>query len=452
MKPTNKFLVAALMSLFLCLVLESSARAQGFNEQFNSSTLDPAWQLIQYPGARVFGFSSPANHFSLIDHPGHLRYYLDPMTHADGFINGFQTTFSEHSCCNHDPGLELRRTFEGEEWTLESKVTYHMPFANGRHFGLRIYFGDGGPGTFFLVLDRTRDVNFNRSALYLVEKSGPALFDRTFHQFVQVDMGNITANTQWFRIERAGDVLTALWSDDGITWNTAWVHDLGNALDGLDQRVVITGLSWFVPAGSYADYDYVSVTPTNQPPVAISQNVTVSAGANCRANVSVDNGSFDPNGDPITISQSPAGPYPIGSTPVTLTVTDSKGASSQSTSTVTVVDNTPPAISSVSVDKPILGPPNHNMIDVIVSYSTSDNCDANAARVLSVTSNESIDGTGDGDTTPDWEVVDAHHVRLRAERAGTGSGRIYLITITCTDSAGNSSSRAVMVTVPKNQR
>src|SRR6185436_15090741 len=141
---------------------------------------------------------------------------------------------------------------------------------------------------------------------------------------------------------------------------------MGTQLDGLTQRVVITGLSWFNTGGSYADYDYVSVTPTNQPPVAISHNVTVSAGANCTANASVDNGSSDPDGDPITISQSPAGPYPIGGTPVTLTITDSNGASSQSTATVTVVDNTPPAVNSVSVDKSVLWPANHKMIDVRV--------------------------------------------------------------------------------------
>ena len=43
-----------------------------------------------------------------------------------------------------------------------------------------------------------------------------------------------------------------------------------------------------------------------------------------------------------------------------------------------------------------------------------------------------MDGTGDGDTSPDWEVIDAHHVLLRAERAGNGSGRIYTITVTVT--------------------
>jgi hypothetical protein len=64
-----------------------------------------------------------------------------------------------------------------------------------------------------------------------------------------------------------------------------------------------------------------------------------------------------------------------------------------------------------------------------------------------VTSNEPINGTGDGDTSPDWIVLDDHHVLLRGERAGNGNGRIYTITITCTDSGGNSSSEEVEVTV-----
>jgi len=47
-------------------------------------------------------------------------------------------------------------------------------------------------------------------------------------------------------------------------------------------------------------------------------------------------------------------------------------------------------------------------------------------------------------------VVDAHHVQLRAERLGTGSGRIYTITITCTNAAG-STSESVTVLVPHDQ-
>jgi hypothetical protein len=84
---------------------------------------------------------------------------------------------------------------------------------------------------------------------------------------------------------------------------------------------------------------------------------------------------------------------------------------------------------------------------VTVSYSVSDNC-AGGNCVLSVSSNEPINGQGDGDTAPDWEIVDAHHVRLRAERAGGGAGRIYTITVTCTDAAGHATVKTATVNVP----
>jgi len=53
--------------------------------------------------------------------------------------------------------------------------------------------------------------------------------------------------------------------------------------------------------------------------------------------------------------------------------------------------------------------------------------------------------------SPDWVIVDDHHVKLRAERAGSGDGRVYTILVTCTDGDGNSSSNSVEVTVPHNQ-
>jgi len=89
------------------------------------------------------------------------------------------------------------------------------------------------------------------------------------------------------------------------------------------------------------------------------------------------------------------------------------------------------------------------MVDITVNYSVTDNCGP-VTTSLSVSSNEPINGTGDGDTSPDWVVVDAQHVQLRAERAGGGDGRIYTITIAATDSAGNTSTQNVTVTVPHN--
>jgi hypothetical protein len=189
--------------------------------------------------------------------------------------------------------------------------------------------------------------------------------------------------------------------------------------------------------------------PPNHPPVAKAHDVTVSADSTCRASASINDGSFDPDGNPLTITQSPPGPYPLGVTPVVLTVMDPSGATSQASANVRVVDTTPPAVTGVSVSQASLWPPDHRMVDITVTYNASDNCSA-AACVLTVSSNQPVNGTGDGDTSPDWEIVDAHHVRLRAERAD-GGRRIYTVTVTCTDGAGNSTVKQTTVVVPANQ-
>jgi hypothetical protein len=175
--------------------------------------------------------------------------------------------------------------------------------------------------------------------------------------------------------------------------------------------------------------------------------VTVSAGANCSADASVDDGSFDPDaGDTITLSQKPPGPYPLGATPVTLTVTDNHGASSSCAATVMVMDTTPPTIGDVAVTPNVLWPPNNKMVEVIVNYTATDDC-GGVTNVLTVTSNEAPNGSG-----PDWVIEDSHHVQLRATRSRTGTGRVYSITVISTDNAGNSSTKPVTVTVPKNQK
>ena len=108
-----------------------------------------------------------------------------------------------------------------------------------------------------------------------------------------------------------------------------------------------------------------------------------------------------------------------------------------------------PVITDVSASPNMLWPPNHKMRDVLVKYLTSSNCPGRITNCqLSVTSNEPVEGTGDGNTSPDWIVIDNRHVSLRAERSGTGNGRIYTLTITCTDPYGNVATNSTTVTVP----
>jgi hypothetical protein len=245
-----------------------SPEPSGFAEEFASSTLDPAWEVVQFTGSRVYGYSSPANHYSLTDNPGRLRYYLDPMTHPEGFWRGFATAApGEISCCAHDPGIEIRRTVTGEYWLLESKVDFHMPYANGRSNELRVYFGDGNPGTLGVRMVLQRDVNQRGFHVQLREQTGSTILTLVVNEIASDVLGDGSPDepadeTYYVRIERAGSVITTSWSRNGVSWTPAWSHDAGTDLDGLGQTVVITGHSWFVPAGSYADWDYVRLTPT----------------------------------------------------------------------------------------------------------------------------------------------------------------------------------------------
>ena len=49
-----------------------------------------------------------------------------------------------------------------------------------------------------------------------------------------------------------------------------------------------------------------------------------------------------------------------------------------------------------------------------------------------------------GDDTLDFVIVDNHHVRLRVDDSGP-EGRIYTITVTAVDAAGNTSSSSITV-------
>jgi hypothetical protein len=103
-----------------------------------------------------------------------------------------------------------------------------------------------------------------------------------------------------------------------------------------------------------------------------------------------------------------------------------------------------PVISNVSASPNVLWPPNQKFVDVTIDYTETSTCPATCS--LSVTSNEPpVD-----DKTPEWIIVDAHHVQLRAERLGSGNGRIYTITITCTGPGGTATT-TVTVLVPHDQ-
>lgn len=88
--------------------------------------------------------------------------------------------------------------------------------------------------------------------------------------------------------------------------------------------------------------------------------------------------------------------------------------------------------------------------------SVSDNCDPNvgigSVVITSVSSDEPENAGGDGNTNDDILIAaDCKSVQLRAERMGSGNGRVYIITLKVTDTAGNVSTVTAKVRVPKSQ-
>ena len=193
----------------------------------------------------------------------------------------------------------------------------------------------------------------------------------------------------------------------------------------------------------------------NQPPIIsnVPAPITVEQAALAGTPVTVPLPTATDNCTVVTVASNAPAVFPLGTTTVTFTAKDGSGNTATATTTVTVVDTTPPTINSVAATPGTLWPVNHKMVPVAVTVDVTDICDAEpTCRIVSVTSNEPVNGLGDGNTAPDWAIVGDLAVTLRAERAGTLTDRVYSITVRCTDDSGNSAQRVVRVTVPHDQR
>jgi photosystem II stability/assembly factor-like uncharacterized protein len=115
------------------------------------------------------------------------------------------------------------------------------------------------------------------------------------------------------------------------------------------------------------------------------------------------------------------------------------------------METTPPVIAALTAAPAVLWPPNHEMVPVTISVDVSDNCDAAVAgscHIVAVTSNEPAGVEGSGKTAPDWAITGKLTLLLRGERSGNGTGRVYTVTVECTDGAGNHATRTTTVVVP----
>lgn len=97
-----------------------------------------------------------------------------------------------------------------------------------------------------------------------------------------------------------------------------------------------------------------------------------------------------------------------------------------------------------------LWPPNHKFVTVFVRGASDIDWDKLKTTITGVTQDEPLVSPGSGPFSPDaaWVPGYAKKVQLRAERDGTGDGRVYRLATTVKDGKGGSCTKTVRVAVP----
>lgn len=175
------------------------------------------------------------------------------------------------------------------------------------------------------------------------------------------------------------------------------------------------------------------------------------------------------SGAPVTLSGAD-GPAPTFDTPFVspggealvfeLVVTDNDPVNPLASSDEVVINvrnmNDPPTCGLAAANVDSLWPPNHKMESISIEGVMDDNSASNGIvlSITGVTQDEPVNGTGDGDTSPDAVVQHTppkDTVMIRSERAGGGNGRVYEIHFTASDGL-ESCSGSAKVGVPHGRK
>jgi hypothetical protein len=193
-------------------------------------------------------------------------------------------------------------------------------------------------------------------------------------------------------------------------------------------------------AGTLGRGGWLLAGVANLPPVAQCKDAPVSTDpGQCSASVDptmVDDGSFDPDGM-ITRDLVPSGPYPLGMTPVTLTVTDNDGATDSCEAQITVEDNEPPIV-QCNVGSGTIVPP-----DAPISFTAGalDNCAVQTGVTVVINGFDCFKFTKKGkriDKTGSCEVTIIGDDTINIlDSGGVGDNIVWDVTVT--DGSGNSS-------------
>ncbi|MFN0167969.1 MAG: hypothetical protein ACKV22_16210 [Bryobacteraceae bacterium] len=233
--------------------------------------------------------------------------------------------------------------------------------------------------------------------------------------------------------------------------------------DGIDLYVVGESRSFASPEGNLVGQSdsmllRYTLAPADTTPPVITPTITGTIGANgwYTSNVSVAWSVTDPESGVASSSGCETRTLTQDTSGTTLTCSATNGVGlSNSVSATIKIDKTGPQISGLPAPGCTLWPANHKLVQVGV-VTASEIASGLASFSVTATSNEPENGLGDGDAAPDIVITGSglgpRTIQLRAERSGTGNGRVYSITATANDVAGNAVVVRATCAVPHDQR
>jgi len=164
---------------------------------------------------------------------------------------------------------------------------------------------------------------------------------------------------------------------------------------------------------------------------------TIVAGATSTSGAVVTFDVTATEGGVVTCTPPSGSTFGFGETTVSCSATNTVGTSETKTFLVVVVAVSQPMVTITTTPKS-LWPPNHQMVAVTLNVVAVDALDPNpVSTIISVTSSQPENGTGDGDIAPDWQITGPLTVNLRSERSGN-TDRVYTIRVqTVNNNIGN---------------
>src|SRR5882762_7139917 len=111
--------------------------------------------------------------------------------------------------------------------------------------------------------------------------------------------------------------------------------------------------------------------------------------------------------------------------------------------------NHPPECGATPIE---LWPPDHKFVTVSIAGVTDPDGDSLTTNIVGISQDEPLSGHGDGNTCPDGKGVGTSSASVRAERSGTGDGRVYHVSFTASDGKGGQCTGSVRICVPHDQR